>query len=283
MTNSNVTIIEARGTGLANRLMALWRYRAFYPLLFKELTMRRIATRMLLGFWWLIIRPGVPIALAVIVFTFFIPLETYGLPYAVFLLSGFVLWRVFSRTVVMGARTLGWGRGLMRRTYFPKMLVPLAGIGRPLIETAIVAVFYIGALVYYQVTTGTLYLHFGWPLLLFPLCFALALTLALAIAMVVGVIALFLPDMRFGIRFFAQFMAILTPVFYPVTLINEDWRWVAYINPMTSVIETGRWSLTGFGEFHPMYLAISIATILAILTLCMAFFFRAETYLGDEL
>lgn len=282
MTDSNLTIIEARATGWGSRLLALWRHKAFYPFLLKEITMRKVRTTVL-GFWWLILRPGIPVAISVVVFTFVIPIETHGLPYAIFLLSGFALWSIFRYTLTLGVRTLMWTRGIMRRTYFPKLLVPIAGIGPPLIEAAVALTFFVGALIYYYVNTGVLYLQPGWNLLWYPVCFALALLFALAFAMVAGVIALFMRDMIFGIRFFAQFMMVATPVFYPVTLLNEEWRWILYINPLTSVVETGRWALTGFGQFHPEYLAISAAAILVFFALCVAFFLRAETYLADEL
>ena len=36
-----------------------------------------------------------------------------------------------------------------------------------------------------------------------------------------------------------------TPVFYPLNMIPESWRWIAWLNPMTGVLETFRYCLFG--------------------------------------
>ena len=128
MTDSIVTIIEARPKLLGARLAAVWQYRAFYPLLFKEICMKKFRGT-LLGVWWLVIRPMVPTIFAILVFTFMVPMDSGGLPYAIFYFSGFVTWNVFHSTVIFMPRTLLWMQGMMKRTYFPKMLVPLASVG----------------------------------------------------------------------------------------------------------------------------------------------------------
>ena len=47
--------------------------------------------------------------------------------------------------------------------------------------------------------------------------------------------------------------------------------------------ELSRWSLTGAGEIHPGFLALSTVTILSLLAASIAFFLRAEVHLGDQL
>jgi len=76
----------------------------------------------------------------------------------------------------------------------------------------------------------------------------------------------------------------LTPVAYPVTFVPESYRWALYaLNPMAQVVTVSRWALTGEGTFEAPYVLLSFATILLALLAGVAFFLRAETYLGDQL
>ena len=217
MTEVALTIIEARPKTLGARLFALWQYRGFYALLLKELTLKK-ARGTLLGVWWLIIRPLIPAVVAVVTFTFIIRIDTHGLPYVIFFFSGFTTWQIFQGTVGFMPRTLLWMRGMMRRTYFPKLLVPLAAIGPPLIELAITCVLFAAAVVFIFITTGTTHLRFGWVTLWFPACLFLALLFGLSFGMVLSVIALFFRDIIFTVSYFTQLMLFLTPILYPVKL-----------------------------------------------------------------
>ena len=283
MTDGSVTIIEARPKTVAARLLAVWRYRGFYSLLLREITLRKVRGT-LLGFWWLIIPPLITTIAAVFIFTFILPIDTGGLPYVIFFFCGYTTWRVFAAALVFLPRTLGWMQSLMRRTYFPKLLVPIASIGPPLIELLIILVLFAGIVIFFFLTTGTTHLRIGWQMLVFPACLLVALLLGVAVGMVLSVIALFFRDIRFSVRYFAQVMMLLSPVLYPATLVPEQWRWILYaFNPMAQLLEMSRWSLTGVGDFNPLFLSLSIGTSLLIVLLCTAFFLRAETYLADEI
>jgi lipopolysaccharide transport system permease protein len=283
MTDLPVTVIEARPKTLAARLYALWQYRSFHSLLVKEITLKQVRGT-LLGVWWLIIRPLIPALVAVVTFTFILPVQTHGLPYVIFLLSGYMTWQLFQATLVFVPRTLQWMRGLMRRTYFPKLLVPMASIGPPLVEFVILLTLFAVALIYIYVSSGTLHLRVGWEMLWFPVCLFLAMTLGVAIGMTLSVIVLFIRDVIFTVRYVAQLMIFVTPVLYPASLLSEPWRSLIYIlNPMAQFVEVSRWSLTGYGDFQPLFLALSIAINLVIIALSVAFFMRAETYLADEI
>ena len=59
LADSTVIVIEARPKTLTARLVALWQYRAFYPFLFREISMKKFRGTAL-GFWWLILRPPHP-------------------------------------------------------------------------------------------------------------------------------------------------------------------------------------------------------------------------------
>lgn len=283
MSVNTTIVIEARSKGLFSAIAAVWQYRAFWPFLFREIAMRKFRATVL-GFWWLILRPLIPAAFAILVFTFVVPMESYGLPYAIFYFSGMVAWNMFQGNVTFMARTMLWMQNIMRRTYFPKLLVPMSSSGPPLMELAVVFVMFLMATGYFYYQDGISYIRFGWNLLWFPVAIFLAYLFSMAIGMVCSVIALFAKDIVFSVRYFTQLFMFLTPVLYPVTFIPEQYRWVLYtLNPMAKVVELSRWSLTGVGTFDPVFTAVSAGMILLTLVLCVVFFLRAEDLLADQI
>ncbi len=280
---TTVTVIRARSVSAGARLLDLWRFRAFFVFLMREQIEKRTRGR-LLGYWWLVIRPGIPVLTALFVFMFIIPMRTTDdIPYPIFFLSAYVIWSFFQYTLRFGARCLSDLRGIMKRTYFPRMLVPLASVGMPFIYTGIVTIFLAIALVYYVVASGVFYIQLSWALLWVPVTIGFTILFAMSFALALSVVALVVRDLRYFVRRIATPFMLTSPVFYPITLVSEEWRWLLFINPLSAQIETFRWALLGIGEFHPVALPISMLVILAFLALGVVFFLRAERYLADEL
>lgn len=278
-----ITVIEARPKTLWSHVAAAWQYRSFYSFLFVEITMKKFKDTML-GFWWLILRPLIPAVITIIVFSSIVPINTYGLPYPIFFLSGVLTWNLFQSTIIFMPRTLLWMRGMMRRTYFPKLLVPLASVGPPLLEFLITLALFILAAAYYKLSVGTSYLSGDWQMLWFLASAGLALLFAVALGMVLSVVAVLVRDVVFSVPYFVQIVMLLTPIIYPVTLIPEKYHWVIYtFNPMASLVEVSRWALTGVGEAPFFWLGVSAVTICSVTALCTLFFLRAETFLADHL
>ena len=279
-----VVVIEPRPETFLARMRALWRYRAFYNFLFKEITMRR-ARGTLLGFWWLILRPLIPAASLIFAFGAVTQVDTQSkIPYPVFFLSAYIPFHLFQSSMRYLPRSLNWSRTLMRRTYFPRLLVPLAGFGLPLIEAgALSAAFVI--VVFLTWWRGQPFpLHLGWQTLLLIPSVLMAMAFALAFGLVFSIVALFFRDVIFSLRFFTMITLLMTPVVYPVTFIPDAYRWVLYvINPMAQVVLVSRWALTGEGVFEPAYALLSCAVVLLALFAGVVFFLRAEVHLGDQM
>jgi lipopolysaccharide transport system permease protein len=278
-------VIEARPDTMAATLRAMWRYRGFYGLLFNEMLMRR-ARGTLLGFWWVILRPLAAAAGFIFTFVFVAPLNTgNSVPYPVFFLSGFIPWRLFQGTVTQLPRSLMRTRAIMQRTYFPRLLVPLAGFGQALIEVGMLCVaFIIVAVALWWAHPDQPPLQLGWQTLWVVPCFIAALVFALSFGIVLSIVALFFRDIMFSASYVVQMVMFLTPVLYPVSFVPDRLRWLLYIvNPMAQIVIVSRWALTGQGEFQLPFILMSFATILACFAASVVFFLRAEVHLGDQM
>ncbi len=52
-------------------------------------------------------------------------------------------------------------------------------------------------------------------------------------------------DLKALVPFLVQVWMYSTPVFYPLEIIPSQWRWIAWLNPMTGIVETFRFALFG--------------------------------------
>ncbi len=279
--SEEITVIQARTATLRGRAKAAWQYRRYYPILLREITMRRFRNTVL-GVWWLFLRPMIPVVIAITTFTYFVQVDTGEVPYGIFFLAGFIPWNLLHSSVQFMSRTMMWSRAIMKKMYLPKLLIPAASVGPPLVELGITIVALIGVIIFYSVTQGHSYFNLSWGALLIPVCLFLALVLALSIGMVISVVALLMRDIIFSVNYVMQMLMFVTPVIYPVSSLPPNVQWVFIVfNPMTGVIETMRWAVTGSGAFEPLWLLISILEIALISFLCLTFFARAESYLSD--
>jgi lipopolysaccharide transport system permease protein len=275
-------VIEARPATIPARLKSLWRYRAFYGFLFKELTLRKTRGT-LLGVWWLILRPLIPVTVLIVTFGAVRPLDT-GIPYPIFFLSGYIPFMLFQSGLRYVPRSLRWAQSIMRRTYFPRLLVPMAGFGTTLIEFAVIVTAFLVVLGLGASRGEPFPLMLGWQTLWLLPCLLAAFLLALSFGMTFSVVALFFPDVIFSLRIFTMILMLATPVIYPVRFVPEQYLWALYtFNPMAQVVLTSRWALTGLGALDLPFLLLSFGMVLVTLAASVWFFLRAELHLGDQM
>lgn len=278
----DITVITPARPGAVSAWRELTRYGGLYRHLFKQTALRRFQDT-ILGPAWLLLRPLLPSIAAVIIFTRVVPIPTDGLPYPVFYFAGYLFWGLFASIVAFVPRALRMNRGLMKKMYFPRLLIPLAALGIPLAELAVaIGVFLVLASFYgFQ---GALVPAWRPELLVLPLLFLFTVLFAIAIGMVAGVLSLVARDVLFTLPYFLQVWMLLTPVIYSLDFVPDTWRWAVYVlNPMATVVETARASLLGVGQVEWGYLALNAGVILLVVTACTAFFLRAEDIFMDDI
>ena len=278
----NITVITPARPGAVSAWRELARYGGLYRHLFNQTALRRFQDT-ILGPAWLLLRPLLPSIAAVIIFTRVVPISTDGLPYPVFYFAGYLFWGLFVSIVAFVPRALRMNRGLMKKMYFPRLLIPLAALGIPLAEFAVCIGVFLALSGFYGFQ-GELVPAWRAELLILPFLFLLTILFAVAIGMVAGVLSLVARDVLFTLPYFLQVWMLLTPVIYSLDFVPGTWRWAVYVfNPMATVVETVRATLLGVGQVEWGYLAINAGVIMLVVTACTAFFLRAEDTFMDDL
>lgn len=269
----SVTLIRAR-TGLLDLdLGSVWQYRELlYFLVWRDVKVRYAQAA--LGTGWTLVQPLIAVAIFTVIFNVFAKLPSDGLPYPVFAMAGVLPWMYFSEAARRSSFGLVGDADLVKKVYFPRLIIPLANIVSPLIDLAITLLVLIGLMVWYGIPMS--------PNLLFlPLFVAMAMSLSLSIGLWLGPINVRFRDVMHTLPFVLQIWMYATPIVYPLSMVPERWKTLYALNPTVGMIEGFRWALLGHGTLDLTALFLSAAVIVASLFGGLVWFRRAERSFAD--
>lgn len=275
-------VIEPRRPGIASRLAELWRGRTLFGF-FARRALAKAYRRTVLGWLWLLIRPLAGVAAATLVFGHVVRVDTGPVPYFLFFLVGTSAWMLFEGSLTWVTRSLEINRKLLKRHYFPRIIVPVATLAPALVEFAIHLALIGGAGLLYAWRAGESHLRAGWPLAAALAAVALQLAIALGMGLFTAIFETKARDVRLVLGYALRPLYLLTPVIYPLKDVPEGWRWLAELNPLAVAVETFRFGILGTGELRAGSLAIFGAVALGALMVGLVFFDRAEASAVDQL
>jgi len=281
----NITAIEQTGDALpalriepsrgwvSLRLGELWEYRELlYFLVWRDIKVRYKQTA--LGAAWAILQPVLTMVVFSVFFGRLAKVPSDGIPYPVFALAALVPWQLFAYAVSESTNSLVVSQNLIKKVYFPRLVIPVASVLAGLVDFAISFVALIGLMAYYGIRPTP-------AIAILPLFILLAVASALCVGLWLSALNVQFRDVRYTIPFLTQFWMFVTPVAYPSSLIPEKWRTVFGLNPMAGVVEGFRWALLGKATSLGSLLAVSIAVVVVLLFGGLVYFRRMESTFAD--
>jgi lipopolysaccharide transport system permease protein len=254
-------------------LRELWRnLEVIYLLVLRDTKVRYKQT--LVGVGWSVLQPLLTVLVFTLLFARLVHVPTGGVPYPPFALAALVPWTYFAHALTKCTICLVDNQELVKRIYFPRLVLPLAAVLAGLVDLAIALGLLAVVLFVYGIAPGT-------ALLALPLFVLLAVVTALGAGTWLAALNVEYRDVANALPFFTQVMLFVTPVAYPAELIPEAWRALYALNPMVCVVNGFRWSLLGGGHPPGATDAISVAVSLAILVGGLYFFRSQEERFAD--
>ena len=267
-----ITVINTRQRGLFDYLKQAWNYRSVTMAIAKrDLKVRY--SQALLGILWAVIQPLTGLVIFTIFFDRLLKVETPGISYPLFAFSGMVSWFFFSYIVSYAGASLIESQELIRKVYFPRILLLFAKVFVGLVEFGLSLVLLIGLM---QIMGYAI----SWSIIFLPLFVLLNIAVGLSIAIWLGALTIRYRDFHHIIPYLVNFSIWLTPVFYPVTLIPPKFKWLMYWNPMAATIAGFRWSLTG-GSLPSANYLLSFVPIIGLLLSGFMYFRKVEDEIAD--
>jgi lipopolysaccharide transport system permease protein len=256
-------------------LAEFWRFRE----LLVTLTVRDIQIlykQAALGAAWAVIQPIFAVAILSVVFGRVVKLSSGTTPYPLFAFAAMLLWTYFAEALRRSATMMVNDAELIRKVYFPRLVMPIAGVIAPLLDFVLGLVVLIILMAWYSIAPG-------WRIILAPAFVLMAGLLALSVGLWLGPINVRFRDIKHTLPFLIQVWMFASPVIYPLSLVPDNLKWIYSLNPMVGAIEGFRWAVLGFEGVS--FLAILIGAALTAALLCggLVFFRRMERTFADTI
>ncbi len=198
--------------------------------------------------------------------------------YYLFVLAGLLPWAFFSMSADHGTTSITTNRDLIKKSKFPKIILPLSIVLANLISFAI-SIFIIAAflLLIGQINDLTT---------IFLLVLALLwLTLFTAgSALFTSALHPFFRDISFLVRAFLRILFYATPIIYPLSIVPDRFHRLFWLNPLSGIIFAFQSLLAKTAiPFSNIILAIHFLMALAIFIIGLVVFKNRENYFDDYL
>lgn len=218
---------------LGHRIAEIWRYRQLLlAMINKEFKVKYRNSA--LGFAWSMLNPAATIAIFYVVFQLILG---SGIPnFAIFLMSGMVVYNLFQYAAGQATPTVVANSSLVKKVAFPREILALASVGTAVVFFAFQAVVLVGFLAIFRHAPDWGYLPD-----LIPALFALVLFVS-ALAIFLAAVNVYMRDIQHLMEIVvgtAWFWA--TPIVYSYNLIahrlaHDGLSWLPLLNPLTDVV-----------------------------------------------
>lgn len=226
-----------------------------------QLVARSVKTRYkrsLLGVAWTMVNPLLTMLVLTLVFSAIFGYDARE--YALYVLSGLILWNFFAQSTTAAIGDLIWSGGLIGRVRLPKTVFAVAAVGTGLVNVALALLGY-----------SLIALALGRPLTVHILALPLPLLAAALFAAGVGLAlsgaAVYFADVLPTYEVLLTAWMYLTPVIYPVGLVPERVGALLRLNPLYPILRCFRAALYEGAWPEPGAAAAALAAGLAAFAL----------------
>lgn len=269
------TIIKAGKKSIFPDLKELIRYKdLFLTLSWRDFKVRYAQTT--IGLVWAFLQPVVTIIILSMVFGQFVGVET-PVPHLLYTVSGMSIWAYFAYVLTNSGNSIIANQGMVKKIYFPRLIIPLSKAMVGLIDFAITFLILIVLMVYYQVMPSSN----AW---LAPVFILIGMLAALGAGIWLSALTVRYRDFQHVVPFIVQIGLYVTPVAYPAEFAVQDLpKWAStlyFLNPMAGVIQGFRWSLFG-GEAPGGLFWVSLIMVLFLFISSLFYFRKVEDEMAD--
>ena len=186
-----------------------------------------------LGVLWSFINPLLQVLVYAIVFPYL--MKGSADHYVVYLVTGIIPWTFFQTVVNQSTTCIKSNSGIIKKVYFPRIILPLSAFFSGLINFFISCVI----IVFFCLIFG---MGISWHLVFVPLIAVTEGLFGLALGTIFGAIDAYIQDTEYIVNFILMMAMYGAPIIYEITIFPEDSRIASLIqlNPMTKIMNAYR-------------------------------------------
>lgn len=271
--SEDVVVIRANTAWLRLDLKLLWKFRdLLFAFAWRDIRLRYRQT--FLGVAWVVLQPLLGAAIFTIVFGLIARMPSGGTPYLIISYSGLLGWTLFSQGLVRISNSLVANAELIRKVFFPRLLLPLGVVPSLIVDLACGVGLMLVLNAVYRIGPT-------WNLLMFPVGVLLLTAMALGLGMAAGSLAVRYRDIQYILPLLSQLLMYASPVGYSASAVPRMIKPFYDLNPLVAPIELIRVSLTGSGQVSLNALLFSAAAAVAFLVVGLIVFRVTERKFAD--
>src|SRR5690606_28207131 len=234
-------VVDANKRGFSLNLKELLEYRDLFMILaYRDLRIRYAQT--FLGLTWAFLQPAATLLIFTVVFGRAVKVDTGGIPYPVFAITGMTAWTYFAFVLNQSGNSIIGAQEMVKKIYFPRLVIPLSKAVVGFVDFLIAFVFIVILLLYYGVTPSG-------NVIFLPLFILLTIVSSLAAGIWLSALTIRYRDFQHVVPFIVQFGLYATPVGYQSKDVVDNlpaWgSFLFYANPTAGIVEGFRWSILG--------------------------------------
>ena len=218
-------------------VMSFWRNRS----LLRALVVREVTSRYkgsFLGLLWSLFNPLLMLAVYTFFFSVVFKVRLEGgsgsrIEFAMFLFSGLIIFNMFSECLNRAPTLILFNPNYVKKIVFPVELLPWVVLASAIFQLVI---SYLVWLAFYLIFFGLPHIaSLLLPLVLLPLCL-----ISLGLGWILSSLGVFLRDVQQVVITLTPILMFLSPVFYRVSALPENYRLFIRLNPVTPAVEMAR-------------------------------------------
>lgn len=269
----SVVVLRARKGWQGIDVKELWAHRELLTTLARRDIKVRYA-QTVLGVAWIVLQPLCAAVVFAFVFGLVANLPSEGLPYIVFSFAGLLGWGVFANTLSRVSGSLVANSALIAKTYFPRLIVPLAMVPSMLLDFVVAGALLAAMMAIYRIAPT-------WGLATLPIWILLLVAVAMGAGLIAGALAVRYRDVNYAIPVALQLLLYASPIAYSLSVVPTKWKTLFLLNPLAPLLDAFRWSILGTGEVVPWALAYAGGLGVVLLAIGALLFRKMEREFAD--
>lgn len=226
------TRLISNRTSVRQRFADIWLYRELLVgLVRKELKVKYKNSA--LGFFWSMLNPALYLVVFYVVFQLVLK---NGIPFfAIYLLSGLLVWNLFSTSLAAATGAVVGNAAIVKKVSFPREILALAAVGASLVH------FFLQTCVLLLALLGFRYGPSPTYLLLVPVALLALLLLASALGVFLAAVNVYARDTQHLLELVLLAWFWMTPIVYQYRLVADrlgENAWLYRLNPVTPIVLT---------------------------------------------
>lgn len=241
-----------------------------YNLSIKDLKVRyKTAT---LGFFWALLNPLIMMIIFSIVFSLFIKIQIEKYP--IFLLTALLPWYLLSQSLSISTTSIVDNANLIKKVSFPREIIPISSIIANLTNFLLSLIVLFIFLIIFKV-------RFTFMILLLPLLVLTQFIFILGISLISCALYTSYRDVKYIVEVLLLSWFYLTPIFYPLNLVPQQYQRIYMLNPMTCIVVMYRDVLLYGNMPNPKVMSYALLISFSLLIIGLIIFKKREAVFAD--